>query len=260
MTRLTVLSLGAGVQSSTLALMAAVGEMPAPDAAIFADTGWEPAAVYRHLAWLETQLPFPVYRVRNGNIRRDLMRFGKGNRWASIPAFVRNEKGEAAMIRRQCTTEYKLVPVRRQSRDLLGAPRRGRMRKGYSVEMLLGISRDEAQRMKPSEVAYIENRWPLIELGMTRADCLAWLADRGFPEPPKSSCIGCPFHTDAQWRSLAPPELADAAEVDATIRRGVTQGELYLHRSLVPLDQVDFQPDQGGPDPFGNECEGLCGT
>ena len=39
---LRILSLGAGVQSTTLALMAAHGEVEAPDCAIFADTGWEP--------------------------------------------------------------------------------------------------------------------------------------------------------------------------------------------------------------------------
>lgn len=41
--RLRALSLGAGVQSTTMALMAAHGEIgPMPDCAIFADTGWEP--------------------------------------------------------------------------------------------------------------------------------------------------------------------------------------------------------------------------
>lgn len=45
--RLRALSLGAGVQSTTMALMAAHGEIqPMPDCAIFADTGWEPKAVY----------------------------------------------------------------------------------------------------------------------------------------------------------------------------------------------------------------------
>ena len=64
---LTVLSLGAGVQSSTLLLMAEAGEIePRPDAAIFADTGWEPAAVYQHLDWLETQTSIPIHRVSNG--------------------------------------------------------------------------------------------------------------------------------------------------------------------------------------------------
>ncbi len=38
------LSLGAGVQSTTLALLAVEGVLPMPDVAIFADTGWEPAA------------------------------------------------------------------------------------------------------------------------------------------------------------------------------------------------------------------------
>lgn len=46
---LRVLSLGAGVQSTTLALMAAHGEIEPPDCAIFADTQWEPAEVYAHL-------------------------------------------------------------------------------------------------------------------------------------------------------------------------------------------------------------------
>jgi len=61
--RLRVLSLGAGVQSTALALMAAHGEVgPMPDCAIFSDTGWEPAAVYEHLARLRSGnvLPFPV--------------------------------------------------------------------------------------------------------------------------------------------------------------------------------------------------------
>lgn len=91
--RLRVLSLGAGVQSTTLALMAAHGEIgPMPDCAIFADTGWEPKAVYEHLAWLMSPnvLPFPVHIVSAGDIRADLVAGAHGKRWASIPAFTRN--------------------------------------------------------------------------------------------------------------------------------------------------------------------------
>ena len=69
-----IISLGAGVQSSTMALMAAKGEItPMPDCAIFADTGWEPVRVYEWLDWLETQLPFPLYRVSKGNLREDIV-------------------------------------------------------------------------------------------------------------------------------------------------------------------------------------------
>ena len=122
--RLRALSLGAGVQSTTLALMAARGEIgPMPDCAIFADTGWEPAAVYRHLDWLRSPglLPFPVYVVMAGNIRDDLIAGAEGHRWASIPAFTRtvNRSGRVSigMIRRQCTKDYKIVPIRRKVRE-----------------------------------------------------------------------------------------------------------------------------------------------
>lgn len=70
-----ILSLGAGVQSSTLALMFKHGELtPMPDAAIFADPQAEPKRVYTWLDWLESQLPFPVYRVSRGSLRRSATR------------------------------------------------------------------------------------------------------------------------------------------------------------------------------------------
>ncbi|TRB17817.1 hypothetical protein EXN70_31100 [Rhizobium rhizogenes] len=90
--RLRALSLGAGVQSTTMAPIAAHGEVgPMPDCAIFADTGWEPKAVYDHLEWLMSPnvLPFPVHVVSAGNIRDNLMDAAAGKRWASIPAFAK---------------------------------------------------------------------------------------------------------------------------------------------------------------------------
>ena len=87
--RLRVLSLGAGVQSTTLAPMAAHGIIdPMPDCAVFADTGWKPTVVYDHLASLTSPnvLPFLVYIVSAGNIRENLISAARGQRWASIPA------------------------------------------------------------------------------------------------------------------------------------------------------------------------------
>jgi len=51
MKKLRVLSLGAGVQSSTLALMVEKGEIPKVDCGIFADVGGEPQTVYDHLEY-----------------------------------------------------------------------------------------------------------------------------------------------------------------------------------------------------------------
>lgn len=257
-----ILSLGAGVQSTAMALMAAAGEIaPMPDAAIFADTQWEPRAVYAHLDWLERQLPFPVYRVTAGNLRAALVAHvnSTGQRFSAVPWHMKNPDGSTAMGRRQCTKEYKIIPIRQKSRALMTAA-------GHrTVEQWIGISTDEAVRMKPSNRKYITHRWPLVELGMSRWDCLRWMERRGFQQPPKSACIGCPFHDNAAWRRLreSPEEWADAVEVDKAIRHQPKfKNEQYMHRSLVPLDQVDLSTaeDRGQLNMFNNECEGMCGV
>lgn len=170
------------------------------------------------------------------------------------------------MIRRQCTTDYKIVPIRRKVRELTGLTRR-RSPDHPVVEQWIGISLDEIIRMKPSREAWQLNRWPLIERRMSRRDCLAWLRRHGYPEPPKSACIGCPFHDDNRWRAIRdddPAAWADAVGVDQAIRTGLRgiRGAVYLHRSAVPLDQVDLSTaaEHGQLDLFGNECEGLCGV
>src|SRR5215471_18956769 len=101
-----VISLGAGVQSTTMALMAAHGEItPMPDCAIFADTGWEPKAVYAHLSWLRSSnvLPFPVHIVSAGNIRDDLIarNSARAGRYVTIPAHLLDGKGKTGLGRRQ---------------------------------------------------------------------------------------------------------------------------------------------------------------
>lgn len=255
-----ILSLGAGVQSSTLALMIARGDLEPVDAAIFADTGWEPKAVYDWLDWLETQLPYPVLRVSAGNIRSDTIAKtnSTGQRFASIPWFTVSAHGKKGMGRRQCTKEYKLRPLQKKVVELMGG-----LRPKGGCTMLVGISKDEAWRMKPSRVQYIVNEWPLINKEMTRQDCLRWMEERQQPKPPKSSCIGCPFHDDTQWRALTPEEFADAVLVDRAIRKQPgMRSEQYMHRSLKPLDQVDLltAEDRGQLNLFLNECEGMCGV
>jgi hypothetical protein len=87
-----------------------------------------------------------------------------------------------------------------------------------------------------------------------------------YPLPPKSACIGCPYHSDAAWRTLRdqdPEAWDDAVSLDATIRTGLRgiRGEVYLHRSAVPLGEADLTTaaDHGQLDLWQNECEGMCG-
>ena len=269
MTMLRVLSLGAGVQSTTLALMAAHGEIEPPDVAIFADTQWEPRAVYEHLAWLRSPnvLPFPVNIVTRGDIREGIRerRNTTGGRFAAIPWYGINPDGSKAMGRRQCSSEYKLTPIMWEIRRLLGKGRRAAILPG-SVEVLIGISKDEAHRMKEARQAYMVNRYPLVERGMTRNDCLRWLQKHDYPTPPKSACIGCPFTNNDRWREMKahrPAEWAEAVEYDCILRTGDARGlrmTEFMHPDRVPLDEVDLSVDDRQPDLFGNECEGMCGV
>jgi hypothetical protein len=240
------LSLGAGVQSTTLLLLALEGALPSLDCAIFADTGWEPQRVYDHLAKVAAYAGkhgVTVLKVTKGNLRADAI--DPGHRYASVPYFVRNPDGSDGMGRRQCTSEYKLAPIRRKVRELLGAtpPDFKRVPRGRVAEQWIGFSTDEIGRVSDNDqVSYITKRYPLLELGMDRKACERFLSRRGWSVT-KSACIGCPYHGNRQWRDLRdnhPGEWADAVDFDAAIRHGGSRGlplkgEAFLHRSRVPL-------------------------
>src|SRR5688572_9056762 len=87
-----VLSLGAGVQSTAILLMSIDGHLPPIEHAIFADTGWEPGAVYEHLGLLSIEMAeadIALHRVTVGNIRADAL--DPDHRFASMPLFVKGE-------------------------------------------------------------------------------------------------------------------------------------------------------------------------
>lgn len=267
-TPIHIISLGAGVQSSTMALMAAKGEItPMPVAAVFADVGAEPEDVYKYLRWLETQLPFPVYTVSAGNLTEDALKIrvskktGKTYQKPSLPIFQLNEKGKVEMLSRQCTLTYKVEPVQRKIIEISG---------GNAVSWI-GISTDEVSRCKDSRNKKINHRWPLIELGMNRNDCLKWMEANGYPKPPRSACVYCPYHSDFEWRRLKteqPDEFKKAVEFERGLNgiwpklTSIKPATPFLHRSCVPLDQVDFstEEERGQLNMFNNECEGMCGV
>ena len=265
-----ILSLGAGVQSSTLALMAKHGELPGyhVDAAIFADTQDEPTSVYRWLEWLKKQLPFPVHVVTAGSLseatlrKRTSRKTGKDYMKRFIPGFA-NIAGKPRLLPRKCTFDFKLVPIRKAKRKIAAVPRGC---KKVLVRTLIGISIDEAHRMKPSGEPWSVNCYPLVEFKMSRTDCFRWMEKRGYPQPPRSACVYCPFHSDKEWMRLKndePEAFRKAVEFERAFQanrhnQGLEHKE-YLHSSLVPLDQVKFRHERQ-TNLFGNECEGMCGV
>jgi len=263
---MNIISLGAGVQSSTMALMAAEGELtPMPDCAIFADTGAEPKHVYDFLDYVESLVPFPVYRVMEGEgLEVSTIKSIKGSRFAGPPFFTES-KGGGGMLRRQCTREYKIVPIERKVRELVGLKKGQRGPKEVVVQQWIGISMDESVRMKINPTKWINNRWPLIEKDMYRYDCINWMREHGYREPSKSACYFCPYHDNATWQNMLdhdPDSWERAVKMDELIRNGVrgTTEKLYLHRSMQPLTECDFDPARDQFDMFDHECEGLCGV
>jgi len=261
---LRALSLGAGVQSTTLALMSARGDLEPLDCAFFADTRGEPREVYRHLDWLESILPFPVYRTQRagvslGQLMLDVASGERDERGNSplIPYFV-----NGGMIPKQCSKEFKTRPVGRAICDQLGIKPRQRGPKEPIVELWLGMSTDELQRLKRNEKRWIHNRFPLVEARMDRNACIRWMEERQYPVAPKSSCVFCPFRGVAGFRRLrdtAPDEFAELVKFDIAIRSAHPDGA-YLLKSKQPLGEANLDaPDAYGFD-FNGECEGACGV
>jgi hypothetical protein len=277
------MSIGLGRQSKAMFAMACLGRhnVPKPSVAIFADTGDEIADTYRELEWAK------VYGAEHG-IRVEVVSVGislaaaaaavSGRKrkngakfFVSLPLFVVNADGSKGMIRRQCTNEFKLEPIRKRVRELLGLAPRERAH-GKLARALIGISLDEAaMRMKGSKDAYIENHYPLVDAGLNVNDCIRFLKEVGLSVPVKSACRMCPYHDNTYWRWLKKErseEFEKACEFDDMIRdltkAGLTQ-PAYVHTSCIPLRLVDFSTDvdrgqktlAGG---FGNDCEGMCGV
>ena len=244
-----IVSLGGGVQSSVMTLMAdrgllAGGEVP--DAAIWADTGWDPPAVRRTVEWLKTAVSFPVMIVSAGSLRDNtaagVNRSGNYG-FTEIPAFTLSPDGKKGMGRRQCTNQYKLRPILAEARRLAGLkPRQQAAARGVHIEQWIGISWDEVHRMKQAPEPWLTTRWPLIDARLTRDDCRRWWTENAPPEAPRlgrSACVGCPYHTSAEWVDIAastPDLLEDAAQVEDSMRAR-NPGQ-FMHHRRIPLREA----------------------
>lgn len=277
------LNLGAGVQSTTLALMfeegLIVGSDGIPihiDVAYFADTGEEPAAVYRHLHWLSSHIKtFPIKTVSKGKLGDDLMRVvnSTGQRFASIPAYTKEAgSSKEGQTRRQCSKEYKIDPIEQAiRRELLGLAPGRPIPNGVRVVQYLGISFEESGRAVrvmrnriPKKFREEAKRWdyarlkhfistrrmtfefPLVDRFMKRTDCISVLASRVPHKVPRSACTFCPYHDDSEWQSIREVEedWNRVLQLDAALRTpGIIancgmDADMFLHRSCQPIHLV----------------------
>ena len=247
---LKILSLGWGVQSWTLAAMAALGEIPMPDYAVHADTRHEMAGTYAHAEkwtpWLEEH-GLKVQTVKSGdNFVMDGL--GQSVYRVQIPAYTKNnETSEIGQMQRQCTGNWKISPLRRFARSIISKT------SPECVEMWMGISLDEWQRMRTSDVKYIKHVYPLVDRRLNRAYCVSWLEQHGLDIPPKSACTFCPYHSKDTWKRMKQAnghDWEEAVAIDAGVRlNGKGKGieyQVFIHNSGLPLEEAVRIPEDYG--------------
>lgn len=243
-----VISWGCGVQSTTLAVMSALGKLPRVDAVITSDTGWERRATYDmrdfYTDWLRAHGVL-VEIVENGNIRQQ-----GAVEHIHIPFWTSN----GGPLQRQCTRHFKIKPVKWKLRQGMGFHKnRPPAPKPSACEMWIGFSLDEWTRVKASRVKFIDHGYPLIERMMTRSDCIDFLQIQGLPVPPKSACVICPYRQASDWivmRDQAPDEWRDAIDFDESnrhnplaVRAGDGDDALYIYKHGGPLADANLEAD-----------------
>lgn len=233
---LDVLSLGWGVQSFTILAMISKGIIEKPDYIIHAETGYETTEtkefVERQKEWLEKT------GINIITTKDDAPIIHKNGKDVFIPAY--SDYGKGGMIMRACTVLWKVAPIKRKIREII---KDENIKFGHKIVRLwMGITTDESRRAKPYRTKYIESKFPLLEMGFSRDDCIQWLEKNGFEVPPKSSCIFCPYRSEENWRKIQKNEKdwQFAISVDEKIRNIKKDYSLYLHYTLKPLKDVDF--------------------
>jgi len=237
-------SYGGGVQSTAIACLVTNGTLPVPDIVVMADTGREASIVWRylreHVSPLLKTVGCVVETAEHSLATVDLYSFsGK----LLIPAYTKRGD-KMGQLPTYCSVEWKRRVVRRYLRQ----------RGVKKCDLWIGITTDEAHRVKDADVAWITHRWPLIDLNMKRADCVRVIAEAGLPPAPRSSCWMCPFRGAEEWAGLEAMDFKAAQALDEKIREH--DPDVYLLRSGQPLTR-EAASGKGGTD----GCEGgYCWT
>jgi hypothetical protein len=274
------MSLGGGVQTILEGVLHAIGELPPIDAAVFADTTEEPRRVYAQLQWLEEFVarsphPYPIHRVTKGPLWESAVRVRTtrdGERRyieTSIPVHFKDADGEEGRGLRTCSIDFKIELVTATTRMLLGRFRRQiKEEEGVLAQMLIGFTIDEIYRVKPNPNTWLENVFPLVDAGMSRADCYAAAERLGLPALVGSACKQCPNRTD--WGSLDPDEFQQSIERERELQAAYKEAGIrsvpYLHHTRVPLSEIKLSSSRRRKmaeeqlNLFINQCEGGCGT
>lgn len=258
-----ILSCGAGMQSTALALISCdqtrnairYPEVPTYDAVVYCALGCDPVWVDRQVDFIQEACDacdIPFYILQSDLYGDYMKNFGHG-RVSCIPFWTLDERGKKGrMPYRACTMDYKVRMIQKFVRQqLLGyqAHQRTRAEDIGAHELHIGFSGEETQRMFESRHLFFINRFPLIQMGWTRADCYRYSLEEWGLETKGSSCLICPFHQNFFFQHLkdhVPHNYETILEFDQMLKQrqplSKIRNQLFISKSRKRIK--DLEPDE----------------
>lgn len=284
-----VLSFGGGTQSTHLLEEHFRGNIHY-DFIVFSDTGAEPQFIHDQVAWWQDRqrgygntTPFIIthHNSMTGGLEEMLHRYIETDyQRFQMPLYFNrlDDQGnevQAGMTPRQCTVDFKIIPVKQAVRkrilDKYGLGPRQRFPNHVAIVQDIGFSYDELNRVstwQSPQYKYIYMSYPLVEMGLSTNDSIQFLNDNDFPTK-RSRCYFCPFNCDDRdigmdWDEIIedePLSFLKAVYFDERLREEVRSGNKnlrnipYFHHSRASLSSVYAEQTAGLLDKYKDELE-----
>lgn len=230
----TVVSYGAGTNSTAMLTGMVARREPAPYAILLADTGGERPKAYEYVemfsGWLTRQGYPPITIVKKVDLHGDVLTLEQN-------CLNKHMLPSIAYGYKTCSQKYKIQPQDKWCNNdpVLSAE----WKAGRKVTKLIGYDADEPQRAKDYTSDKYNFRYPLLEWGWGREECVNAIAECQLPQPGKSSCFFCPNMGADEVRDLAKhnPDLmaralAMESNADLTTIKGLGRGQ-FSWRDLM---------------------------
>lgn len=228
--------------------------VPVYDAIIFCDLGGEREWVYSQVDFINGQcieVGIPFYILRRKNLKEDYIKNYGRNRVVTVPFWSVDENGKKGKMTRHCTIDYKIVQMQNFVRwELLGYQKgqRTKLEDVQAHEMHIGFTTEEQQRIFDSKHKLFVNKFPMVEMGLTRADNYAYVRETWGLETKGSACLFCPFHTNYffhECKHSCPEDYKTVIEFDEMLelgipnsRIGVPDSKVYISRSRKRIKEL----------------------
>lgn len=262
-----ILSCGAGQQSTALALMSCENAItrenrhplvPVYDAILFCDLGGESEWVYKQVDFIAKSCKranIPFYVLKDRNLKEDYFTNYGNARVCTIPFWSIDENGKKGKMTRHCTIDYKIVQMQNFTRWNLLGYRKGERTKPEDIqahEMHIGFTYEEQQRIFDSKHKLFVNKFPMVEMGITRADNYAYVKEYWGLETRGSACLFCPFHTNyffEECKCNCKDDYDTILKFDDLLEKGVPDSRIGVPNSKVFISKSrkrirDLDPEE----------------